>query len=262
MNIKRIISLLLVLVLSLGVCVGLASCGEPETEPCTSHVDNDKDGVCDTEGCTEAVTPSEPEKTAYTVTVLDDEGNAVVGATVEILVGSVRSDILTTNTEGKVSAEFDVQGTGTVVARATVKTVPAGYKTPSSAERFSAGETELTVTVEKDRRVAHTVKLVDSEGNALNIAGATVMICQQTCQTPVDTDENGVAVITFEPLPTYLKVKITNFDYDTSDNNDIETLDALVGYVYAKDTDAEGYIHFELSEFDAAAPVLEIVLLK
>lgn len=50
---KRIIALLLSLMLTVGITLALASCGEtPETPTaCTEHTDNDGDGICDTEGC-------------------------------------------------------------------------------------------------------------------------------------------------------------------------------------------------------------------
>ena len=47
----KLLALLLVIVMAVGM---LAACGGG-TEPCTKHVDNDGDGVCDTEGCNEPV---------------------------------------------------------------------------------------------------------------------------------------------------------------------------------------------------------------
>lgn len=63
MKATRIIALLLSLMLTLGVCFALASCGTPEPDDdgedeCTMHTDENGDGVCDTEGCGATVTPA------------------------------------------------------------------------------------------------------------------------------------------------------------------------------------------------------------
>ena len=55
---NRIFCLLLALVMLFGtVALTLTSCGEEPPAACTNHVDNDGDGVCDTEGCNEPVAP-------------------------------------------------------------------------------------------------------------------------------------------------------------------------------------------------------------
>ena len=55
----KILTLLLTLALIIGISLSFASCGGT-TEPtgCTEHKDENGDGVCDTEGCNEAVTPA------------------------------------------------------------------------------------------------------------------------------------------------------------------------------------------------------------
>lgn len=75
-NFKRIISAILVVAMLLCSALALASCGGggDDSGKCTSHVDNNGDGICDTEGCGEAVEgenpPDDTQKTAtYTVTV-------------------------------------------------------------------------------------------------------------------------------------------------------------------------------------------------
>ena len=77
MKIRKITALLLTLILTLGVCVALASCGgnEEPTPPtaCTTHVDNNGDGVCDTDGCNEAVAPNPPPCTNH----VDSDGDGV-----------------------------------------------------------------------------------------------------------------------------------------------------------------------------------------
>ena len=51
---KKILSLILMLACAFTCTFALASCGDTE---CTAHVDADKDGICDTEGCGAAVAP-------------------------------------------------------------------------------------------------------------------------------------------------------------------------------------------------------------
>ena len=77
MNIfKKIKVMLLILALSLGCCILLASCGEPETpDGCTSHVDNDGDGICDTEGCGADVPLSATAD--YTVNLSNYDGSPI-----------------------------------------------------------------------------------------------------------------------------------------------------------------------------------------
>lgn len=77
MNVNKFIRLMLTLsALVLLCCVFLASCGGL-TAPsvCTSHVDNDGDGICDTDGCGADV---EPSATAdYTVNLSQFDGSPV-----------------------------------------------------------------------------------------------------------------------------------------------------------------------------------------
>ncbi len=255
-NIKKALSIILSFAIALTLSLALFSCGD---EPCTSHIDNNGDGVCDNRGCDELVEVNcedhkdnnndgicdtvgcgetvEAETVAYTVTVVDTNGDAVVGAVVAIsrVNPQATSPDLTTGADGRATANLSKVG-GVVRIRATVKSVPMGYLLPTGATTFDEGATEATITVAVENRIAHTIRLVDQDGNALKVAGATVLVCQNECQSPVETDENGVAVVTFEPVPgMYLKVKISN----------LATLEALGGYRYYKAVDADGYIHFD-----------------
>ena len=240
-NFKKILTLMLALALALCVTLAFTACGTPDDEgddECTNHTDANADGVCDTEGCGASV-PVEPTGTTYTVTVVDEDGNAVPGVVLTIGTTTIKSGDLTTDAQGKASATLNI--TGVAKVRATVKSVPAGYKSPESAEMFEQGAVALTVTIEEENMVEHTVKLVDENGEAIALAGAEIMICQSVCQTAVPTDANGVAKITFEPEASYLKVKIAN----------IEELD----YTYADTVDGEGYVHY-----DEGTTVIELVL--
>ena len=62
MKVKGIILVLLSLILSFGMTLSFTACGDP-APACTEHIDSNGDGVCDTEGCGEAV-ESNPDTTA------------------------------------------------------------------------------------------------------------------------------------------------------------------------------------------------------
>ena len=63
MKITRIITLILSLLLVFGITLSFVSCGgSVEPTACTEHKDENGDGICDTEGCGEAVTS--PDVTA------------------------------------------------------------------------------------------------------------------------------------------------------------------------------------------------------
>jgi hypothetical protein len=220
MNFKKILSLVLALSMVLALGLILASCGG-NTE-CTEHTDANTDGKCDTCGA-EVEIPGGDDKTAYTVTLKDANNQPVAGATLTLATRGFTSETLTTDAEGKATASLKVIG----YVKASVISVPEGYVLPTAAVEFDEGKTELTISVALDTRIAHTITLVDSEGNA--ISDVYVQICEgETCHTPVKTDANGKAVIRFDPTGKELKAKVTVLP---------------AGYTYPADADSEGYIH-------------------
>jgi len=221
-NLKRIISLILVFAFALSAAMLLASCGGGDTE-CTEHKDEDANNICDKCGETLEIVPTGEE---YTVTVKGADGEKVAGVKLKISTRGKESEELTTDANGIASARLEK----VAYVRATVTEVPTGYLKPTAYVEFADNATALTVTLEKDNRVAHTVTLVDNEGNA--ISGVLVQICQTLCQTPVLTDEEGKAVITFAPEAGYLKVKVTD-------------MSQIPGYEMTGKVDAEGYLHFD-----------------
>ena len=58
--IKNFKTALLTVLLVLSMVIVLVGCGGPATTECTSHVDANGDGICDTEGCGKAVESEEP----------------------------------------------------------------------------------------------------------------------------------------------------------------------------------------------------------
>lgn len=221
MNFKKILSLFLAFALTLSLGISLASCGgDPE---CTEHADNDTDGKCDTCGAAVEDEGGDDGKTAYTVTVKDANNQAVAGATLTLITRNYTSEQLTTDAEGKATASLKAIG----YVKAKLISVPEGYIISESEVEFEDGKTELTVSVGLDTRIAHTITLTDGEGNA--ISGVLVQICEGgVCQTPVATDENGKAVIRFNPSGEELKARV---------------LSVPTGYAYPDGVDADGYIH-------------------
>lgn len=220
MNFKKILSLVLALSMVLALGLILASCGG-NTE-CTEHTDANTDGKCDTCGA-EVETPGGEDKTAYTVTLKDANNQPVAGATLTLATRGFTSETLTTDADGKATASFKAVG----YVKAKILTVPDGYVRPTDEVQFDDGKTELTISVALDTRIAHTITLTDSNGNALS--DVYVQICEgETCHTPVKTDANGKAVIRFDPTGEELKAKVTVLP---------------AGYTYPADADSKGYIH-------------------
>ena len=221
MKFKKILSLVLAICMILTLGLIVTSCGDDAE--CTEHADADNDGKCDTCG-TEVKTPGDDdEKTAYTVTVKDSNNKAVVGATLTLATRNYTSDVLTTDANGKATASLKAIG----YVKAKLISVPDGYVLNTDEVQFDDNKTELTVSVALDTRIAHTITLVDGDGNA--ISGVLVQICEGgVCQTPVATDADGKAVIRFNPSGEELKARVLNVP---------------TGYARPEGVDSEGYIH-------------------
>ena len=84
-------------------------------------------------------TTAKPTKVTYTVTVVDEDGNALPGATVQLCVGDLCKLPSPTNAEGVATFSFDE-------AEYTVKVTLTGY-TGEASYTFPEGSTELTVTL-------------------------------------------------------------------------------------------------------------------
>lgn len=220
-NFKKITSLILVLCMVFTLGVFVTSCGG--NDECTEHEDDNTDGKCDTCGAEVEIPGGDDEKTAYTVTLKDANNQPVAGAVVTLTTRNYTSEQLTTDKDGKATASLKAIG----YVKATVVSVPDGYIRPTGDVQFDDNKTELTVSVALDTRIAHTITLVDGEGNA--ISGVLVQICEGgVCQTPVATDKDGKAVIRFNPSGEELKARVLNVP---------------TGYARPSDVDSEGYIH-------------------
>ena len=230
---KKIISVILALALTLSALLVLASCGGTV---CTEHKDANNDGICDTEGCGEAVentpAPSAGFTVNYDVTVTDEDGNAIEGAVVVIESKFDPSDEVTTTANGKAALklEFD-EDPGFFKAYAVVKSVPDGYDIP---DRVLIEDGKATVIVEESILPTNfTVKLIGPDGSAVKLAGVKVQICQSTCLEAGMTDANGELKQSFVPEEAVFMIKLPNLEE--------------LGYTYVSPL-TDGYVVFEPNE--------------
>ena len=232
---KKIISIILALALTLTALLALVACGEAV---CTNHKDDNNDGICDTEGCGKTVEPTTPPASAgftinYEVTVVDEEGNAIEGAVVVINSQYDPSEEATTGSNGKASLklEFDEEP-GFFKAYAVVKSVPDGYEIP---DRVLIEEGKATVVVEESIiPTDFTVKLVGPDGSTpVKLSGVTVQICQSTCLEAGATDANGELKKSFVPEEAVFKIKLSNLED--------------LGYTYVS-TLTDGYVVFDADD--------------
>ncbi len=171
-SLKKLMSVLLLLSLTLCMAFALVSCGGGN-EPGGSG-----EGGGDTPGADDG-------KITYTVTVKDSAGNLVSGAKVQLLLDGVApmGSEVTTGADGL--ATFKIKNEGEYYAKITY--VPAGFDSPTVNTKLV--NNAATVTLEK--LPVYTVYVKDASGNP--IAGVMVQICDATgaCQLPKPTDSNG-----------------------------------------------------------------------
>ena len=121
-------------------------------------------------------------KVKYTVTVVDENGNPIKGATI------------TFSPEGSMDIPFETEAEG-VVSYKTAKTVtaklteiPTGYKSAQLNKEISFdanGNATVTLTKMPD----YIVKVVDQDGNP--VAGVSLQMCDKFCVSFPKTDANG-----------------------------------------------------------------------
>jgi len=189
---KKIISLLLVLALSVSAMLLLGSCGNDGGE--NSGEQGDGTG---NNGNGEGQGGGETKPTVYTykVTVLaGDEG--VEGAMIVFKSGSKSYQPVTTDEYGEATLETE----DNVEMSASLVTLPSAYSSYFTSKPattlYTLTNRELTLTVAEELVLeTYTIYLVDADGNP--VAGQLVQMCDKVsgvCLNPVTTDENGVAV--------------------------------------------------------------------
>lgn len=139
MNVKRVLMLVLALCLVLGLC----ACGGDHLE---ETVAPPAEEVTDApaEEVTEAPTEAAPAGIVYTVTVVDEGGNPVVGTMVQICQGELC--MMPSATDANGVASFSVTDEGAYEAK--LLSLPAGYEYATEEQVFPFGSAfELTITL-------------------------------------------------------------------------------------------------------------------
>ena len=142
MNIKRILALVLAFMLVLGLC----ACGEtPVEEPDESTGAVPEQTQEQTEEQTEEETQEQNTNPVYTVTIVDEAGNPVVGAMVQICQGETCMPGPMTGSDGTVT--FNVEEADYKVS--FLGGVPAGYEytTEETEFYFEDGSYEMTIVL-------------------------------------------------------------------------------------------------------------------
>ena len=235
---KKIFSLLLCIALIASCALALASCGD---DPCTEHVDTDKDAKCDNcgaavepEPCTEhtdadgdylcddcgaAVLPEGPVQVDLTFTVKDDEGDTLTGITVILTNSEDEQYNLTTSASdasGKINAKLY---TGTYHVSFDYDTDTLGYYLSDTS----------SITVSKDT-TALDLLLIDNNPNGSSDKPYVLSADANTVTVPASTTYN------------YIIYRAINLYFDATDAAGIK--------VTYKDTeytaDADGKIYFPL----------------
>lgn len=162
MNFKRILSLMLVLVLSAGLIMSLASCGP--TEP----VDPDL--------------PTEDE--GYVVYVKDEGGNAIANVGVQLCSDAGCQLPKKTDADGKVVFE----GLEEDNYKAQISSVPTGYFNPGESVKYPMVDKTAVITL--SQAAGYIVNVKDQFG--AQVEGAVVT--HTGVAAPVTTDLTGVAL--------------------------------------------------------------------
>lgn len=137
---KKLIAMLLALVLVLG----LVACGAEEAPVEEAPVEEAPAEEAPVEEVTEAPTEAQPAGIVYTVTVVDEGGNPVVGTMVQICQGELCMMPSATNEQGV--ATFSVTDEGAYEAK--LLTLPAGYEYATEEQVFPFGSAfEVTITL-------------------------------------------------------------------------------------------------------------------
>ena len=166
---------ILALILTFAMLFCLAACKDKED----TKKENEENGG------------NKDEKTTYTVTVVDDEGNPVAGASVSFCPKGSSEIPFPTDAQGRVEYKSAKEMT------AKLTEAPAGYEFDKVGQSlgFDANG-NLTITLTK--LAPFVIKVVDQDGNA--IAGVRVQMCDAggSCRIPVTTGADGTASYPFE----------------------------------------------------------------
>ncbi len=198
-NFKRIASLMLALMLALCMVVLMASCGEEENPPAGSQsstggssntdASNPDDTTNSSNSGNGEVDMSNPN--LVKVTVVDEKGNSVKGAVVQICQGETCfAQPILTGENGVGTREYGSLGEETLKAKVNAIDGCENYLVPADDGYvyFQPGSRELTITVR-----SITVNVFDQNGKSIENATVQLYQGEHAFKTTVVTDDDGVA---------------------------------------------------------------------
>ena len=145
---KRFLILALALVLMLTFVV---ACNDKTPEVPDNNDDKteqpDNNQPADPDDKTEE--PTQPAKVTYTITVKDQDGNPIADVEAQICVDGVCKKPNVTNENGVVTFTMDDPGESVLSLQINEGGSPAGYEYPTDKIAIEAGQTEVTVTLNK-----------------------------------------------------------------------------------------------------------------
>lgn len=165
-------------------------------------------------------TTAAPSAVTYSVTVVDQNGNAVPNVVVQFTDENGSTDLAVTGANGAASVESEA-----VMKNAVLGSIPEGYS--STVTEFSFGneiDLRVTLTAEEatDNSVTYTVTVVDQ--NNAPVTNVILQFCdEENCKLPMATDENGVVTATYEDseyhvtlteLPDGYSSEVTEFYFE------------------------------------------------
>ena len=93
--------------------------------------------------------PVKPAKVTYTITIKDQNGNPIAEVEAQICVDGVCKKPNVTDENGVVKFSMDDPGDSTLSLQINEGGSPAGYEYPTEKIAIEAGQTEVTVTLNK-----------------------------------------------------------------------------------------------------------------
>lgn len=126
---------ILLLILALCMVLTLCACGKP-----ASNGSDETPAPSSTNETTEETTEADDGKVTYTVTVVDEAGNPIVGAFVQLCLEACIPGA--TDAEGK--ATYNVEEADYKVSFVSM---PAGYTSDVNEFHFEEGKYEMTITL-------------------------------------------------------------------------------------------------------------------
>lgn len=216
---RKLLAILCVL-----LCVMLLACACAGNDP-----DADNGGNPDGGNTPGGDQPGNENNVTYTVTVTDENGAPVAGATVDIYAAIAKKGTATTNESG-VATLTVAKGVYT-----EIKVNKVGYEVGKID--LTGNTTSVSVQLVTDNTV--TYKVTVREWPTDPVVGATVQLCVgDICRLPVVTDANGVATLQLERDNYTVKVHADGYEiepyynFEEGQNELVITLYRTKGSVY------------------------------